>query len=85
MHRWMSQLQEIVEKNQISLYTMKHGDMIHSTALGEMKCLFPIYEDQAAESENERSLVLRYAYGDTLFYLQEIWKQKKNCCWNEII
>lgn len=59
------QLQEIVEKNQISLYTMKHGDMIHSTALGEMKCLFPIYEDQAAESENERSLVLRYAYGDT--------------------
>lgn len=59
------QLQEIVEKNQISLYTMKHGDMIHSTALGEMKCLFPIYEDKAAESENERSLVLRYAYGDT--------------------
>ncbi len=59
------QLQEIVEKNQISLYTMKHGDMIHSTALGEMTCLFPIYEDKAAESENERSLVLRYAYGDT--------------------
>ena len=59
------QLQEIVEKNQISLYTMKHGDMIHSTALGEMECLFPIYEDQAVESENERSLVLRYVYGDT--------------------
>lgn len=59
------QLQEIVEKNQISLYTMKHGDIIHSTALGEMKCLFPIYENKAAESENERSLVLRYAYGDT--------------------
>lgn len=59
------QLQEIVEKNQISLYTMKHGDMIRSEAFGEMKCLFPIYVDQTAESENERSLVLRYVYGDT--------------------
>lgn len=59
------QLQEIVEKNQISLYTMKHGDMIRSTALGEIECLFPIYEDAKAESENERSLVLRYVYGDT--------------------
>lgn len=59
------QLQEIVEKNQISLYTMKHGDIIRSTALGKMECLFPIYEDQAVESENERSLVLRYVYGDT--------------------
>ena len=59
------QLQEIVEKNQISLYTMKHGDMIRSAAFGEMKCLFPIYVDQTAESENERSLVLRYVYGDT--------------------
>ena len=59
------QLQEIVEKNQISLYTMKHGDMIRSEAFGEMKCLFPIYVNQTAESENERSLVLRYVYGDT--------------------
>lgn len=59
------QFQEIVEKNQISLYTMKRGDMIRSTALGEIECLFPVYEDAKAESENERSLVLRYAYGDT--------------------
>lgn len=44
---------------------MKHGDMIRSAAFGEMKCLFPIYVDQTAESENERSLVLRYVYGDT--------------------
>lgn len=60
-----NQLQEIVEKNQISLYTMKHGDSVGGTALGEVKCLFPVYEDQEVESENERSLVLRYTYGDT--------------------
>lgn len=59
------QLQEIVEKNQIPLYTIKHGDTICSPALGEMKCLFPFSAEFEAGSENERSLVLRYTYGDT--------------------
>lgn len=63
--RMQEQLQEIVEKNQIPLYTMKHGDTIHSTALGEIACLYPFSADAEVTSENERSLVLRYVYGDT--------------------
>ena len=57
-------LQEIVEKNQIPVYTVKQGDSVGMTAFGTMECLHP-GEGQIWKSENTRSLVLKYTYGNT--------------------
>ena len=60
------QLKEIVEKNDVSVYTMHKGNDCTMESLGVLRCMYPIEDFYFDEnSENVRSLVLQYVYGDT--------------------
>lgn len=56
-------LKEIVEKNQIPLYTVKAGD---GSAEGEFQCLYPLEGVTFRDGDdNHGSMVLKYGYGGT--------------------
>ncbi len=60
------QRKEIVEKNGVSVYTMHKGNDCMMQSLGVLRCMYPIKDFYFDEnSENARSLVLQYVYGDT--------------------
>lgn len=62
-----AQIQEIVEKEDIPVYTIKQGDVLHADGFGNLTCLWP--PEMQVENENQRSLVLQYQYGDTKILL----------------
>lgn len=60
------QFKEIVEKNGVSVYTMNDTIDCFMESLGVLHGMYPIANGVFAEhSENARSLVLQYVYGDT--------------------
>ncbi len=62
----MDQFQETVEKNSVSLYTVKEGDSAQISENSYITCLYP-KEDTvlAAGDDNGASMVLSYHCGDT--------------------
>lgn len=68
--QWEKELQEILEKNQIPLYTVKEGDSGTMDDEGQFFCLYPFANGQLSKGgTNAGSMVLKYTYGgaDILF------------------
>lgn len=58
-----AQIQEIVEKHNIPVYTIQQGDVLQADGFGTLTCFWP--PEMQVENENQRSLVLQYQYGET--------------------
>lgn len=60
---WEKELQEILEKYQIPLYTVKEGDNGSLEGEGEFQCLYPFVDGQLSKGgSNAGSMALKYSY-----------------------
>ncbi|MBM6828534.1 DNA internalization-related competence protein ComEC/Rec2 [Anaerotignum lactatifermentans] len=63
--QWEKEMQEILEKNQIPLYTVKEGDKGELEEAGNFLCLYPFANTQLPKGgSNAGSMVLKYSYAD---------------------
>ena len=63
---YLEKLEEIVEKTDVVLYTVKQDDEVSWDENGTISCLYPSVRRRIdREDENHGSMVLRYRYGGT--------------------
>ncbi len=76
---WGNTLLEIVEKNKISLYTVKMGDEGGTETIGKFRCLYPMEKMYLSTDTNAASMVFTYTYGGkTILFTGDLEKEQEN-------
>ena len=75
---WGDDIQEIVEKNKISLYTVTMGDEGGTEATGKFHFLYPIKGAYPSKETNAASMVFTYTYGNkTILFTGDLEKAQE--------